>query len=261
MSFVKLSAGRRGYAPSHDVAEAPLPAHVAQTTAAATSASHPDDEERKSRQATGSSSSNGGGVGGDKSQGAASRSDLPLRKGSGASISARPRSSKRFFLAGGGAPQGEDAVAGGMGGLYSDNSCSVCLDEYEEGDQRLQLTCGHVFHRPCIDHWLKGHRVCPCCRWAGVWARLHRCEYITLDCRGWSWVGRTCRKRFSFPCAWCLLRCMVATRANQVGTVAAAWRRLFNDARIVTMWFGSFWNMCLCAARLSFFVVSPAESN
>ncbi|CAM9699885.1 unnamed protein product, partial [Scytosiphon promiscuus] len=46
---------------------------------------------------------------------------------------------------------------------YSDDSCSVCLDDYEEGDQLLQLTCGHVFHRPCIDHWLDGHCVCPCC--------------------------------------------------------------------------------------------------
>ncbi|CAM9787623.1 unnamed protein product, partial [Laminaria digitata] len=42
--------------------------------------------------------------------------------------------------------------------------CSVCLDEYAEGDQLLQLTCGHVFHRSCIDLWLMEHRVCPCCR-------------------------------------------------------------------------------------------------
>ncbi|CAN0533594.1 unnamed protein product, partial [Ectocarpus sp. 12 AP-2014] len=42
--------------------------------------------------------------------------------------------------------------------------CSVCLDDYEEGDELLQVTCGHAFHRACIDHWLKAHRVCPCCR-------------------------------------------------------------------------------------------------
>lgn len=51
------------------------------------------------------------------------------------------------------------------GSLYSEESCSVCLDEYEEGDHLLQLTCGHVFHRPCINLWLKGHSVCPCCRY------------------------------------------------------------------------------------------------
>ncbi|CAN0601754.1 unnamed protein product, partial [Ectocarpus sp. 12 AP-2014] len=56
----------------------------------------------------------------------------------------------------------------------SDNTCSVCLDDYEEGDELLQVTCGHVFHRACIDHWLKAHRVCPCCRWGSL--ALYPCE-------------------------------------------------------------------------------------
>lgn len=64
-------------------------------------------------------------------------------------------------LLGGGDVDGEGAKAG----VYSDDSCSVCLDEYEEGEQLLQLTCGHVFHRACINLWLKGNCVCPCCRW------------------------------------------------------------------------------------------------
>lgn len=68
---------------------------------------------------------------------------------------------------------GENGDGGNTSGerFYSDESCSVCLDEYEEGDQLLQLTCGHVFHRPCINLWLKGHCVCPCCRW--VWDGLY----------------------------------------------------------------------------------------
>lgn len=56
---------------------------------------------------------------------------------------------------------GEEAV---LGGVYSGDSCSVCLEEYAEGEQLLQLTCGHVYHRTCIEVWLKEHCVCPCCR-------------------------------------------------------------------------------------------------
>ncbi|CAM9513893.1 unnamed protein product, partial [Sphacelaria rigidula] len=47
---------------------------------------------------------------------------------------------------------------------YSNDSCSVCLEEYKEGEPLLQLTCGHVYHQDCIDLWLKEHCVCPCCR-------------------------------------------------------------------------------------------------
>ncbi len=157
MSFVKLSAGRSGHAPSHDVA-APDTDHVC----------------------SGRRSSSRAGGGGAKSpaEAEAGRSSNPSSPRARSSVvSSRPRSSRHFFLTGAGTPTpgggaanasanavAAAAVDGAGGGVYSDNSCSVCLDEYEEGDQLLQLTCGHVFHRPCIDHWLKGHCVCPCCR-------------------------------------------------------------------------------------------------
>lgn len=95
---------------------------------------------------------------------------VPSALADSACVSSRPRSVRRFLITGVGVPPGDATLADG-GGAYSDNSCSVCLDEYEEGDELLQLTCGHVFHRNCIDLWLKGHRVCPCCRW-GVTSRV-----------------------------------------------------------------------------------------
>lgn len=43
--------------------------------------------------------------------------------------------------------------------------CSVCLSEFTEEEKlRLLPKCGHAFHIPCIDTWLKSHSNCPLCR-------------------------------------------------------------------------------------------------
>lgn len=168
-SFVKMSAGRRGYrgvyVPKHEIAVAPPVATLI--------APHPGDEE-KSRQASSSADAS------DAKLAAVAERSHPMALASSllpesVSVSSRQQSPRRFVIAGLGVPQAESASPGtvdvaklgeGVQGAYSDSSCSVCLDDYEEGDQLLQLTCGHVFHGPCIDLWLKSHRECPCCRWA-----------------------------------------------------------------------------------------------
>lgn len=222
MSFVKMSAGRRGYvAPSDEAAAAapppPLPAHLEPSSFRAFSPSsaprEPINGERKRRRQActdcGFDCSRGDKSSPAVTSGRSSSPHHPCRNisrygcdsasgegGSSVSPSSSSRSStssvpstrssnnnngndndndngERFLIAGVGVPPGvatveEETVAvaaaDGERGVYSGNSCSVCLDEYEEGDQLLQLTCGHVFHQTCIDHWLKGHRVCPCCR-------------------------------------------------------------------------------------------------
>eukprot|EP00271_Cylindrocystis_brebissonii_P012782 TRINITY_DN320_c0_g1_i1.p1 TRINITY_DN320_c0_g1~~TRINITY_DN320_c0_g1_i1.p1 ORF type:complete len:283 (-),score=31.28 TRINITY_DN320_c0_g1_i1:1921-2769(-) len=61
----------------------------------------------------------------------------------------------------------EDASAGAVVGarLYSESECSVCLQEYRNGDVLRKLhACGHSFHGECIDVWLQGHASCPLCR-------------------------------------------------------------------------------------------------
>jgi Ring finger domain len=50
-------------------------------------------------------------------------------------------------------------------GLLGSADCSVCLGDFEDGDLvRLLPKCGHAFHVPCIDTWLRAHVNCPVCR-------------------------------------------------------------------------------------------------
>ncbi|KAL1349514.1 hypothetical protein AAHE18_07G163500 [Arachis hypogaea] len=50
-------------------------------------------------------------------------------------------------------------------GLIEGIECSVCLNEFQEGETlRLLPKCSHAFHIPCIDTWLRSHTNCPLCR-------------------------------------------------------------------------------------------------
>lgn len=48
--------------------------------------------------------------------------------------------------------------------------CPICLTNYEVGDEIKQLQChpSHVFHRQCLDAWMKTRLTCPLCRVAIV---------------------------------------------------------------------------------------------
>ena len=52
-------------------------------------------------------------------------------------------------------------------GREVDTECSICKDEFKEGDAVTVLPCGgkHFFHDECIDNWLgKLSKKCPLCR-------------------------------------------------------------------------------------------------
>ncbi|KAI8893725.1 hypothetical protein BC833DRAFT_652664 [Globomyces pollinis-pini] len=44
-----------------------------------------------------------------------------------------------------------------------DATCTICLSEYEEGENLRQLGCKHHFHKDCIDEWLHLNGKCPLC--------------------------------------------------------------------------------------------------
>ncbi|KAE9588984.1 hypothetical protein Lal_00012570 [Lupinus albus] len=47
---------------------------------------------------------------------------------------------------------GEDAV------------CCICLAKYENNDELRELPCSHIFHKECVDKWLKINALCPLCK-------------------------------------------------------------------------------------------------
>ncbi|CAN0298105.1 unnamed protein product [Pylaiella littoralis] len=45
-----------------------------------------------------------------------------------------------------------------------DESCPICLVDYEAEDELRNLPCDHAFHKPCADSWLAVNASCPNCR-------------------------------------------------------------------------------------------------
>ena len=46
-----------------------------------------------------------------------------------------------------------------------ENSCGVCKDEFNIGEECLSMPCNHYFHENCLLPWLKERNSCPICRY------------------------------------------------------------------------------------------------
>ena len=47
----------------------------------------------------------------------------------------------------------------------SDPACSICLCEYDDGEDMAKVSCGHTYHFHCIDAWAEAHHRCPLCNY------------------------------------------------------------------------------------------------
>lgn len=52
----------------------------------------------------------------------------------------------------------------GGGESASEQSCSICMEQYARGDEVKTLPCLHCFHAACVDRWLREHHTCPVCK-------------------------------------------------------------------------------------------------
>lgn len=85
-----------------------------------------------------------------------------------------------------------------------DDSCSVCLYTFEEGEMLRRLACGHSYHSGCLDRWLLTNASCPRCRKA---ARI-KGELFRTDAS----LQRTLRfvfYRLAALCLWIRSICIV----------------------------------------------------
>ena len=48
---------------------------------------------------------------------------------------------------------------------FGDIKCTICSNNYLQGEILRQLACKHRFHRACIDNWFSYRYNCPCCYW------------------------------------------------------------------------------------------------
>ncbi|XVF39321.1 hypothetical protein PTKIN_Ptkin01aG0025100 [Pterospermum kingtungense] len=50
-------------------------------------------------------------------------------------------------------------------GSSSKKQCTICFDDFSNGDEAASMPCGHVYHGGCIVRWLETSNSCPLCRY------------------------------------------------------------------------------------------------
>eukprot|EP00747_Dinoflagellata_sp_TGD_P094936 gnl/TRDRNA2_/TRDRNA2_166290_c1_seq3.p1 gnl/TRDRNA2_/TRDRNA2_166290_c1~~gnl/TRDRNA2_/TRDRNA2_166290_c1_seq3.p1 ORF type:complete len:321 (-),score=31.02 gnl/TRDRNA2_/TRDRNA2_166290_c1_seq3:124-1086(-) len=60
--------------------------------------------------------------------------------------------------------KGEAHETAGDHKQQNDNTCSICLEQFEESQLVRVLPCSHRYHADCADHWLKTSVLCPMCK-------------------------------------------------------------------------------------------------
>ena len=50
--------------------------------------------------------------------------------------------------------------------LDAKDSCSICIEDYQSGEEITTLPCLHLFHSDCINKWLRQSSNCPICKYS-----------------------------------------------------------------------------------------------
>ena len=62
------------------------------------------------------------------------------------------------------------------------NKCSICLCEFEIGEEKSTLPCLHYFHFNCIEKWIKRKKYCPICKYELSFESLKKnIDYYNID--------------------------------------------------------------------------------
>lgn len=48
--------------------------------------------------------------------------------------------------------------------FHNQNTCTICLVDFIEGDKIKLLPCQHIYHSNCIIEWLYKNSLCPLCK-------------------------------------------------------------------------------------------------
>ena len=48
--------------------------------------------------------------------------------------------------------------------VIKEEICLICLQNYNNQDKIISLTCTHFFHASCIKKWLEMKNICPLCK-------------------------------------------------------------------------------------------------
>lgn len=43
------------------------------------------------------------------------------------------------------------------------NICSICLEEMKYNDICMIISCSHIFHKECLELWMRKKTICPLC--------------------------------------------------------------------------------------------------
>lgn len=85
-----------------------------------------------------------------------------LRLAMGSIIRRRPINTAKFLKL---VDEKSPARRYGSGLEVESSECAVCLSPYEEGEEIRRLKCRHIFHKSCLDTWLRQDAAtCPLCR-------------------------------------------------------------------------------------------------